>query len=101
MSLFIDCNLETVNTDFSADLKESSDSFASDFGENIGGGVLLPATKDRLGGVIIGSGITITAGGIVSVDTADVIDNTITKPITSAGVANSALTNLELEALLK
>nr|DAL10180.1 MAG TPA_asm: hypothetical protein [Caudoviricetes sp.] len=51
-----------------------------------GGGIVLPATKERLGGVKVGENLTVTEDGVLSVDTTDDAEQDNTKPITSAGV---------------
>lgn len=51
-----------------------------------GGGVVLPATKERLGGVKVGENLSVTKDGVLSVDTTDSAEQDNTKPITSAGV---------------
>lgn len=53
---------------------------------NVTGGVTTPATADKLGLVKVGAGLNITAGGILSVDTADRAEEDNTRPITSAAV---------------
>ena len=47
---------------------------------------LKPATTDTLGGIIVGNGLKITDTGLLSVDTADDVEQDNTKPITSAAV---------------
>ncbi len=101
MSLKIDCTFEDREIVFSGGFKESKDNFHGDFEETGGSAALLPATRNRLGGIIIGAGITVTGDGVASVDMVDTVDDTINKPVTSAGVANSYLTNMEIEELLK
>lgn len=51
-----------------------------------GGGIVLPATKERLGGVKVGENLTVTEDGVLSVETTDDAEQDNTKPITSAGV---------------
>ena len=45
-----------------------------------------PATKDRLGLIKVGKNLTITEDGVLSVDTAEAMEEDNTKPITSAAV---------------
>lgn len=47
---------------------------------------LKPATSDTLGGIMVGNGLKITDTGLLSVDTADQVEQDNTKPITSAAV---------------
>lgn len=51
-----------------------------------GGGELTPATKDKLGGVIVGDNLSVTRSGVLSVDTATDISADNTKPATAAQV---------------
>lgn len=53
---------------------------------NIGGGSLLPATVDMLGGIKVGNNLTIDADGVLSVDTATAVEADNTRPVTSAAV---------------
>lgn len=50
------------------------------------GGSSKPATKDTLGGVMVGDNLKITSEGVLSVDTANSVEKDNTKPITSAAV---------------
>lgn len=44
------------------------------------------ATADRLGGIKVGENLLIDSNGVLSVDTADVVEEDNTRPITSAAV---------------
>lgn len=68
-----------------AEMEEPAGLTAKFTGEK-GGGVLLPATEERLGGIKVGSNLTITEDGILSVDTTDTMEQDNTRPITSAAV---------------
>lgn len=48
--------------------------------------VLEPATRDKLGGVIVGEDLNITEEGILSVDKANSVEGDNTRPITAAAV---------------
>lgn len=47
---------------------------------------LLPATDETLGGIKVGAGLKIANDGTLSVDTAEVVEEDNTKPITSDAV---------------
>lgn len=47
---------------------------------------LEPATRDTLGGIIVGEDLSITDGGVLSVDKATAVSEDNTKPITAAAV---------------
>lgn len=49
-------------------------------------GVATPATRDKLGGIMVGDNLSITANGVLSVDTASAVEQDNTRPITSAAV---------------
>lgn len=52
-----------------------------------GGGMrLYPATRDTLGGIIVGDDLSITPEGRLSVDKATAVEHDNTRPITSAAV---------------
>lgn len=51
-----------------------------------GAAELLPATADMLGGIKVGSNLTIDANGVLSVDTATAVEADNTRPVTSAAV---------------
>ncbi len=53
---------------------------------NEGGVALRPATKGRLGGIIVGEDLKITQNGVLSVDKATAEERDNTRPITSAAV---------------
>ena len=53
---------------------------------NAGGAALTPATKTKLGGIIVGDNLKITADGTLSVDMAAEIEQDNTRPISSAQV---------------
>lgn len=50
---------------------------------------LLPATKTRLGGIIVGNNLSVTENGTLSVDMAEDIEKDNTRPISSAQVYTS------------
>lgn len=90
---------ERLNTEFDA-----GDNLAAEFDadtaldtdfENLmlvhtgGGGELLPATRTRLGGVIVGSNLNVDEDGTLSVDMASDIEKDNTRPISSAHVYTS------------
>lgn len=50
------------------------------------GGELLPATRTRLGGVIVGDNLNVTTDGTLSVDMAGDIEEDNTRPVSSAQV---------------
>lgn len=50
------------------------------------GGELKPATRTTLGGIIVGDNLLITEQGVLSVDTANAVEQDNTKPITAAAV---------------
>lgn len=54
-----------------------------------------PATADKLGVVRIGENLKITKDGVLSVDTADVVEQDNTKPVTSAAV-HTEIGNIEV-----
>lgn len=54
-----------------------------------GSGILTPATKTRLGGIIVGSNLSVTENGTLSVDMAEDIEKDNTRPISSAQVYTS------------
>lgn len=45
-----------------------------------------PATRNKLGGVIVGDNLLVNSAGVLSVDTASSAESDNTKPITSAAV---------------
>jgi len=51
-----------------------------------GGGPLRPATRDRLGGIIVGEDLDITETGVLSVLKANIVEEDNTRPITAAAV---------------
>lgn len=53
---------------------------------NTGGVELLPATRSRLGGIIVGENLNVTADGTLSVDMAGDIEEDNTRPVSSAQV---------------
>ena len=90
---------ERLNTEFDA-----GDNLAAEFAEHPhldaevdnlmlvhtgGGGELLPATRTRLGGIIVGSNLNVTDDGTLSVDMASDIEKDNTRPISSAHVYTS------------
>lgn len=54
-----------------------------------------PATADKLGVVKIGENLKITKDGVLSVDTADAVEQDNTKPVTSAAV-HTEIGNIEV-----
>lgn len=54
-----------------------------------GSGILTPATKTRLGGIIVGNNLSVTENGTLSVDMAEDIEKDNTRPISSAQVYTS------------
>ena len=54
-----------------------------------------PATTDKLGVVKIGDNLKITKDGVLSVDTADAVEQDNTKPVTSAAV-HTEIGNIEV-----
>jgi len=54
-----------------------------------GSGILTPATKTRLGGIIVGNNLSVTENGTLSVDMAEEIEKDNTRPISSAQVYTS------------
>lgn len=51
-----------------------------------GGVNLRPATRDRLGGIIVGEDLDITVEGVLSVLKANAVEEDNTRPITAAAV---------------
>lgn len=56
---------------------------------------LEPATTDRLGGIIVGSNLSATEEGVLSVTTADDFQGDNTRPMTAAGV-NAIVGNINV-----
>ena len=52
-------------------------------------GTLVPATKTRLGGIIVGNNLSVTENGTLSVDMSEEIEKDNTRPISSAQVYTS------------
>lgn len=81
-----DINQTRLNQNFKAitDAIYELDEAVSKIG--VGGGALAVATDETLGGVIVGANLSITKSGILSVITAQDVEQDNTKPITSAAV---------------
>lgn len=59
---------------------------AAEIAQGIVAGALPVATDKRLGAVMVGANLAITSDGVLSVDTANAMEQDNTKPITSAAV---------------
>lgn len=60
--------------------------FSLKFNPSGGGGAITPATSSRLGGIKVGSNLSITSDGVLSVITTNHCEQDCTIPITAAGV---------------
>ena len=65
--------------------KVSDDDYAIEWADQTGT-ELVPATVSTLGGIIVGSDLSITDNGVLSVDKATEVSEDNTKPITAAAV---------------
>ena len=97
-------NLSGNDVEFSSKFSDTNSTFKSSLSTKPIS-ILEPATKQKLGGVIVGDNLNITDNGVLSVNTTDDISFTNKQPITSKGVSvhvgsNQALTNLEIDKLL-
>lgn len=80
---------EALKTEFDADTELDTDFENLMLVHTGGSGELLPATRTRLGGVIVGSNLNVTEDGTLSVDMANDIEKDNTRPISSAHVYTS------------
>lgn len=79
---------DAFKTEFDADAALDTD-FENLMLVHTGGGELLPATRTRLGGIIVGGNLNVTDDGTLSVDMASDIEKDNTRPISSAHVYTS------------
>lgn len=87
-------DLDVKEESFSCELTEESE-FSVNFGESAAGGDVPIATDKILGKIRVGENLKITPEGILSVDTAQAVEQDNTKPITSAAV-HMEIGNIEL-----
>lgn len=83
-------NLNDLNTEAKNNLIAAINEAAQ-----TGSGSVNPATADKLGVVKIGENLKITKDGVLSVDTADAVEQDNTKPVTSAAV-HTEIGNIEV-----
>lgn len=83
-------NLNDLNTEAKNNLVAAINEAAQ-----TGSGSASIATSDRLGVVKIGNNLKITKDGVLSVDTADAVEQDNTKPVTSAAV-HTEIGNIEV-----
>ena len=76
---------DTLRAEFDEDATLDAD-FDNLMLVNTGGVELLPATRSRLGGIIVGENLNVTADGTLSVDMAGDIEEDNTRPVSSAQV---------------
>lgn len=92
----LETNFSESNNLIEADFQESDNSFGADFGE-VQRFFTEPgiATRNSLGSVIVGSNLSITETGVLSVETATDAEQDNTRPITSAAV-HTELGNIDI-----